>query len=162
MKFAALPLLLLVAGCGSANEPAKNEIRVDLNGLEHVTGMERCEHGQDYPGCVDLFAPEKLSGVWEVGFEESSFEPTSPKFGAGEGIWLEVSPALEKRYYDGVWSRRFAVAFIGRRSYEGRYGHKGCCRDLVVMDKLISIRELPTTTRNHTPPPPDLYGDKKG
>src|SRR5205823_3960106 len=96
--------------------PADNGVKVDLNQLQHVTGTERCHQGQKYGDCADLFAPEKLTGVWEVGFEESGFEPISPKFGSHEGIWLDVDPAIEERYYDEVRHRRYAVEFIGRRS----------------------------------------------
>ena len=87
-----------------------------------------------------------MRGLWSVHWEESQFiDPSDPvpkdadEFAANK-TWLEV---LSSRLPRRVDSGDYEIEFVGRKTtVPGRYGQMGESKDLVVVDKLISIRPV--------------------
>src|SRR5262245_61913778 len=142
MRCVVLSLALLVAGCGSPNGPNDNEVVLNLQAIGTTTGYEQCHDGQNLRDCVPLLAPQHFSGVWEFGFEESTFDR---KDRASEPVEFEPTPEMrqiaEKRWETDPRYRAYEVEFVGRRSaVVGQFGHFDT---LVVVDRLLSMKEVP-------------------
>lgn len=162
MRRAALvaPLILL-NGCGDAGTYAHWGDR-----LSAATGGlfgQPCSRGETdrLPDdqCYRMTPPERMRGIWIDEFEGSRFLPgltaapaTDPP---GPHIWLEMDahpvPALpEERRGQG---RVVLLDFIGRRTlYPGNYGHLGMSEHEVVVQRLISAREIAPGARSDAEP----------
>jgi hypothetical protein len=94
---------------------------------------------------------ERMQGLWRNGFEESVFCPAPAQKcdyvmtgdRAEPLIWLDASisfPAeIKMRQLGGLYE----IEFLGRRSVKpGRYGHMGMFDQQVIVDRLISVREV--------------------
>jgi hypothetical protein len=98
--------------------------------------------------CFKFGAPERMSGTWAAMFEGSQFCPDSWKECAQTdrapraAIWLEFAQPLKfdvKSYIGGL----YAIDFVGRRTiYSGHYGHMGVFSHEVIVDRIISMRQL--------------------
>lgn len=96
--------------------------------------------------CFPFSKPERMSGVWVIGLERSSFFENTRRYG----------PSLEQRYdtwlyvEDATWKKVapptapldqwFHVELIGRRSMcDGMWGHMGISPKAVIVDRVLSI-----------------------
>ena len=101
--------------------------------------------------CIELLPPVRMSGVWVLGFEESSFIPGASAVPAPSDrirfrIFLEadrpLSERLSQRWDSTPAAASLAIEFIGRRSkHPGAY-YTGEGDHVVVLDRLISVRYL--------------------
>jgi hypothetical protein len=107
------------------------------------------EHSPDRD-CYRFDPPVRMSGIWLNDFEGSEFLPDgstySDRWTFSSRIWLEEDSwgsALPKDR-DENYGKAYAVTFIGNlSSYQGSYGHMGGSARLLLVDRLISIREVP-------------------
>jgi len=86
--------------------------------------------------------PERMRGFWNDEFEGSQFctAPEKCLYPAGE-TWLEFAdPKMQRREPTGTL---YAVEFIGRRPlYSGSFGHFGMFTNDVIVDRMISMKEI--------------------
>lgn len=100
--------------------------------------------------CFRFGEPQRMQGLWRNDFEGSEFCPASAKrcppptdsSGVRQSTWLQIKPHLngwENTPPGGL----YAIDFIGRRSQHlAMYGHMGMSNSEVIVDQLISIREI--------------------
>ena len=98
--------------------------------------------------CYKFDAPRRWRGLYFGAFEASRFCPEPARecsdAGPGERIWLEASPSAGVPDWKPTGSAAlFAVDFIGHKSsYPGHYGHMGMSDEEIVVDHLISMKQL--------------------
>jgi hypothetical protein len=100
---------------------------------------------KDNEDCTRRLPPARWSGLWRNDFEASLFcpapAPQCPGDARGDRIWFELEPrpaAVRNTIPGGL----YAVDFIGRRSARGSpHEAWGFTQDIVV-DRLISIKEV--------------------
>jgi hypothetical protein len=110
-------------------------------GREEIQNGIRVIVGAPTETCVRMGPPRRWRGLWRNDFEGSQFCPapaTTCRFDSpGERIWLSERP---DRRPDG---KLYRVDFIGRKTmYRGAYGHMGASDHEIVMDRMISSREI--------------------
>jgi hypothetical protein len=100
--------------------------------------------------CVKFNLPKRFQGLWRNDFEGSMFCvapakqcPYSPENSEERHFtWLEMQfhlPGSEDTPPGGL----YAIDFVGRQSeYPGVYGHMGMSDQEVIVDRLISIKEV--------------------
>lgn len=137
--------------------------RVERNGVVEAEfiGMEKCYR---------FDPPRRFHGVWRDAFEGSAFYDsldampayTAPV--AADFAWLDVEkvPAADLRMDCRRCSEVALIDFVGRKtSFRGRYGHMGMSPNYIIVDKIISMRRLPTPPDDspprptNEPPPPE-------
>jgi len=90
-----------------------------------------------------------MKGVWIDEFEGSQFFPNvmrPPAHDVRPRIWLDTERVRIKHGYEnkGRNGRAVLVEFIGRRTkYRGWSGHFGMFDYEIIVDRVISMRELP-------------------
>lgn len=98
-----------------------------------------------------------MQGLWRNDFEGSQFCPAPAKTcgyldsdkRAAPIIWMDFAISLPVDFKEQGRGGLYAVDFIGRRfSSRGHYGHLGMFDEAVVVDRMISIKQL------EAPPPP--------
>jgi hypothetical protein len=178
MRSATVLLCLLAAGCGRAPPDKQANRVTDPRDLalrrqlpppeafirrEDQAAMERIRAGFDAPApcaniervdqCVRFTKPQRIRGLWRDEFEGSDFCKSPARtcaFRSPEtSTWLSFAdPKLERRQPTGAL---YVIDFIGRRSLYagiGMYGHMGMSANEVIVDRMISIKQL------EAPPPP--------
>lgn len=123
-----------------------------------VAPGDRCQAGGNEEDCADLLPAEHLSGVWVTGFEQSGFIPGATETPGRDDMraqqtWLTFARGATPD--PSVWAERdkrggwaaFAIEFEGRRSRglsaRGGFGHLNGAQNLVVVDRILSLRILP-------------------
>ena len=149
MRQIALLLFLVPVGCGSPSQPSEDVIVLNLLAIGTQTGMERCAEGQALRDCVPLSAPHRTSGIWVRGFEMNLFQPDRRTDGATDfepddemfAQLVSMQKGRELIQQGPEWGS-YRVEFIGRRStVVGQFGRWN--RDtLIVVDRMISMREV--------------------
>jgi hypothetical protein len=89
--------------------------------------------------CFKMDPPRRWQGVWRNEFEGSRFCPAPAKkcsyYSPGDRIWLDAQKRPDETLY--------AVDFVGRRTaVKGRYGHIGGSDYELIVDRMISIRQV--------------------
>jgi hypothetical protein len=102
--------------------------------------------------CFKMTKPERIRGYWSDQFEGSQFcaAPTAACFNPEKNsTWLEFAdPKMERREPTGAL---YAVEFIGRRPlYSGTFGHFGMFQNDVIVDRVISMKEIERPPRRAT------------
>ena len=100
--------------------------------------------------CMPYSRPERLAGVWVVGFESSNFYPNASSYeetlSLPEGTWLDADEPVPQEVTDagqGAGTRAYSIEFVGRRSLcEWIYGHMGVSPREVVAQRIVSLRPL--------------------
>jgi len=162
MKFPLLGLLALV-GCAdgfdqrnNSHEPSSAEM---LRREEPQLASDPCIRRKGdvrvhiaWRNCLEFLPPQRMHGIWVMGFEESSFIPRATVIPRANNrvryrVFLEVEPkTLERLSEAGVGdmteAQAYAVEFIGRRSLHAGLYYTGEGDHVVVMDRLISARHL--------------------
>jgi len=103
--------------------------------------------------CFRLTKPRHWRGVLHYDLEESRFcvdavERCPPPADRESVNWLSFSskivlPETLLRRPSDPLRRDFAIEFIGRRTlYPGHYGHMGTYPNEIMVDRLISVREI--------------------
>lgn len=120
--------------------------------------LKRCFGGDlkegNYVGdlkCMPYSRPERMAGVWLVGFEASAFFPEASTYADVKGtpakIWLQAEPPLPKEVISarqGAGTRAYAIDLVGRRSLcDFHYGHFGMSSQEIIAERLVAIREIP-------------------
>ena len=111
-----------------------------------------------YRECVALLPPERIRGTWFIGLEESNFLPEGSPLPPVRVVSANEDPPESATWLDADWpyafdilqhlpaagegdTARYSVDFIGRRARRaGEYGHAGLAQNLIVLDRMISIR----------------------
>ncbi len=155
-----LPLLLLaLAGCSPAGDPAAyrhpfDRVRAALHLQDVIVPVcyRRATYGGvpvlEYIGedqCFRFAAPRRMHGIWRLGFEFSMFwengdaaKPPLPR-----GAWLRP-PLGQAALPAGMRPGAYEVELIGRSNlYPGHFGHMGLSPDIVLADRILSLRPLP-------------------
>jgi hypothetical protein len=155
-------IALLLSGCSYQSADAYRDIR---DQVEATTGLpllgvgpcaqamrdEKFEPRKNvYEICYRLTDPERWRGLWRNDFEGSRFCAAPGKRCShdrpGERIWLEYSFGLtdtKPRQWKIQPGGLYEVDFIGRRTaVKGKYGHMGGSDHLLLVDRMISIREV--------------------
>jgi hypothetical protein len=152
-------LLPLLAACSAGGGNAGNEAANGggPSGPPTVPPQERCPPGSYEEECVDLLPAETMRGVWVTGFEQSGFIPDAtevpePNDVRAQQTWLSFADGATPDR--SVWAERdrrhgfaaFAIEFVGRRSRgaspNGGYGHLNGAANLVVVQRILSLRVL--------------------
>jgi len=92
--------------------------------------------------CYKMTEPERMRGFWNDEFEASQFCTAPEKcFYPNSETWLEFAdPKMQRREPTGTL---YAVEFIGRRPlYSGSFGHFGMFTNDVIVDRMISMKEI--------------------
>ena len=111
--------------------------------------------------CYRMDKPRRFKGVWIDAFEGQRFipegttphewprtEPTSSGWkeqadrAIAAAIWLDVDRVkLGHDFRNG--GRRMLIEFVGRKTmYTGSYGHMGMSGNEIIIDRVISIKEI--------------------
>lgn len=121
--------------------------------------------------CVKMLPSHRYRGIWLDEFEGSRFfegvsRPQDVKAiirrrkpGESFGEWLSLARPMDDKIptKNSPKSRMVALDFIGRRTaYPGRYGHFGMSKDYIVVDQLLSAREVYRSTTNYLSYEPDM------
>ena len=112
----------------------------------------------DVTTCYAMTEAQQFQGIWRTKFEGSTFCPNATDFCeatlAGPNIWLSTSGGVELPVEpaSGDTPRYFELTFIGRQTLEeGFHGHMGASGHEVVVEELLSAREIwpdPASSRN--------------
>ena len=153
-----MPIFLALAtACGASPKPVMSEAQIAE--LREVTPgiREACVQKVRFGGikamprkideCFEMMPPQRWSGLWRDAFEGSRFCPApatrcsadSP----GDAIWLgfadEQNAPKRTAWNNGL----YAIEFIGRRTArKGSYGHVGMSDHEIIVDRLISIKQV--------------------
>jgi hypothetical protein len=97
----------------------------------------------DNPDCFEMLPGRRWSGLWNSGWEWTSFCPDPakecPTASESGDIWLEFGKDREPQIPDGL----YRIEFQGRRTQmPGHFGHLDQYDHLMVVDRLISIRPV--------------------
>lgn len=178
MKRLALLLLgpISVGGCDDRGPPAsayrswKNQVIVAA-GLRSFVDLcavkKETEYGNVYERlpldeCYKMDPPRRWKGLWRNDFEGSRFcEAPALECSyetAGDKTWLQYSfgltdkrPSELKVPYGGLYE----VDLVGRRTaIKARYGHMGGSDHELIVDRMISVREV------EPPPPPETPAEE--
>jgi hypothetical protein len=99
--------------------------------------------------CYRLSSPRRMRGVWDFDLELSAFqEDPSGAPGAAQKpahvAWLDIEQVQAPQEYrvgTFILPGKYSIEFIGRRSlFSGGYGHFGMSQNLVVVDRVLSMR----------------------
>jgi hypothetical protein len=111
--------------------------------------------------CYKMEKPRRYRGIWIDEFEGQHFIPegtTAPRWprtdpnSAGwreqaeraraATIWLDVEPVKLRHGYSNGGRQKF-IDFVGRKTlYPGHYGHVGMSGSEIIVDRVISLKEL--------------------
>ena len=96
--------------------------------------------------CYKFGPPQRMHGTWAAVFEGSQFCPGDAKScdpGRGKpGMWLSFAEPVNLDW-NAVTGGEYALDFIGRRTtYPGHYGHMGGWDQEVLVDRIISMKQL--------------------
>lgn len=102
--------------------------------------------------CYRMLGRQRYQGLWRNDFEGSMFCAAPAQECSyetpGETIWLSIAEHLPQSHQLGRGGL-YSVSFEGRRTaYRGMYGHLGMSGHEIIVDRMISMREL-------EPPPPE-------
>ena len=150
----AILAMVILTACRSdpAPEPTAKQAEETIDPRRSSLQNDKCYRFDEvsrayeflgYRSCVEFLPPQQMKGVWITEFEGSAFLPATdiglPK---GTRIWLEETAAMNEKAR-APKRRYFEIEIIGRRaSRSGQYGHLGGAEQLVVVDRLISMREI--------------------
>ena len=155
MRIAQIASLLLLASCGSQGSVSMyrhfdDRFKARTNGLfgypclnPSKTEKEVLEPIPDRE-CYRFNAPKRMRGTWFDDFESSAFYPEGSTI-APNGTWLKDDPELSvfSFHRGGPTNKTYAIDFIGSKtSVPGSYGHMGASREMVLAERLISLREV--------------------
>jgi hypothetical protein len=107
--------------------------------------------------CYKMLPATRMRGIWIDAFEGSQFYPDrstlpSNRDRARPMFWLELERGQLPRQFRLRANRRvMLVEFIGRRTkYRAPSGHFGMFDYEIIVDRVISARELPPTSTGRT------------
>lgn len=170
----AFSCLLLVSGCGpSAPAPAVinsidiasginvEELIRNTRGLTSTCVARIREIGieaiEPLDQCFQMTPPRRQRGLWRAEFEGSRFCPAPAQSCVyetpGNEIWLTIGEHLPERRIE-YRGQLYEIEFVGRQTaVAGAHGHLGGSDHEVIVDELISIREI------EPPPPPPTQAE---
>ena len=157
MKLSVVPILLMVSACqttipthaeavdlgdGSGSPPQLSSPCIPKIGLGIDPKFEAM--------CHEMTEPRVWRGLWVYGFEWSQFcaEPAKscgpPRKLDADITWLTFGgdwpSGLDSKQESGAV---FEIEFVGRRTvYAGSKGHMGIFQHEMVVDRLISMKEI--------------------
>jgi hypothetical protein len=120
-------------------------------------GGDRCDGAMDYEHCVDFLPAERMHGVWVTGFEQSSYVSNATAAPAvddperhrtwltfADGRWPNPAFRAELDKMRSHMAVAVAIEFDGRRARGpgNGYGHLNGAQNLVIVDRIVSIRIL--------------------
>ena len=117
----------------------------------HRLGVPWAYPCQDPGRCLKYDGPRRMKGLWRNDFEGSQFCPAPAKTcgyvmsdkRTNPVIWLDFSVSLPADHKGNGLGGLYAIDFIGRRSaYPGYYGHMGVFDEEVIVDRMISMKEI--------------------
>jgi hypothetical protein len=98
--------------------------------------------------CFEMTSSQRWQGLWRDEFEGSVFCPSPAKECSSirpDGTWLSYTDKLRHagtRPAEGAGGL-YRVEFIGRKALKpGHYGHMGYFANEIIVDQLISARQL--------------------
>jgi hypothetical protein len=129
-----------------ASNPGMTQKCLDANRFGGVLAWR-----PDDPACFDMLPDQRWTGLWEKGWEWTNFCPDPAAdcdWMAKRGIWLTFAKDAYRgpKLANGI----YRIEFIGRRTRQaGNFGHTNAYDHLMVVDRLISIRQVepPRTER---------------
>ena len=155
----------LLASC-SAERGQVAEGQVPAEPRADARAEDPCRGSFDYEHCAEFLPAERMQGVWVTGFEQSGFIPgpaalPDPADPRRSRIWLDFAagsppdPALRRELDAMRTTAAVAMEFIGRRGrHPGRYGHLGGAREVVIVDRIVSMRILGPLRARQSPAKP--------
>lgn len=146
---------VLIAGCHhrkpAFSDAEMQQIRVDNPGMTNEC-LEQLKYGgmaawrPDDPECFEMMPAQRWRGLYKVGFEWANFCPEpagscAAFFMHGENwtVWAKGADPRSSGRLDGLYQ----IEFVGRRTkVAGHFGHLGQYPHMILIDKLISIKEI--------------------
>lgn len=159
----ASAFLLVPSGCDHRkpvmSEDQMQTLRQELPGMTDKC-LRRIRYGgvqampSDTDKCFKMMPRARWRGLWARGFELSRFCPAPASSCSydtpGNEIWLSQLATIPIRadVAGKLYSiRLFTIDFIGRRTrYRGRYGHLGQSSHEIIVDRVVSVSEVPQRT----------------
>lgn len=123
--------------------------------LQTVFGPSCVWRMDDTKTCFKMTEPQKWTGLWRRGFEESRFCADQPHHAAemcddyfyDRAAWLNGDLGVQVAPNEPQGGL-YRVEFIGRRTqYPGHFGHLGMYDFEIYVDRPISIRRVPDRLR---------------
>ena len=151
-------LTALAAGCqqqaSKIAEAEMREIRAAWPGMTDACAARLRAGGiEAWPArtdeCFEMTPAQRWTGLWRSGFELSRFCPVPARecarYSGGEAIWLEF-----RDNYPGdrrpLENELQSIEFVGRKTARpGRYGHLNGYANVIVVERLTSMKTAPET-----------------
>jgi hypothetical protein len=97
--------------------------------------------------CYKMDDVRRWRGLWANDFEGSLFCPVPangcPSDSEDDQIWLEFADPATRAKLPHPGGGLYAIDFYGRRTrYKGLHGHFGMAEHEIIVDRLVSIREI--------------------
>jgi hypothetical protein len=157
-----IAVAVLLVGC-EQRKPAMSDADFEAFKASHPGMKETCldavRYGGDWgsavddPDCFENLPPQRWRGLWNSGWEWSIFCPepakACPASSADGGIALRFADSAPPPHVPISEGILFQVEFIGRRTkVPGSFSHLGQYKHMMVVDRLISMRQVPRMVAN--------------
>lgn len=101
--------------------------------------------------CFKMTEPRRWRGLWRNDFEGSKFCPAPSREcsneAAGNDIWLTFPDEMPQTELEPR-GELYAIEFVGRRTmHRGLFGHLGMSDHQMIVDRVISMREIQNKER---------------
>lgn len=158
MRFAAVIFAgLLIGGCQEPQPPesldpeqySAAQIRKALPGIaDACIARLQVDDTRSVPAdqCFEMQEPRRFRGLWRNEFEGSRFCPEPARECGhdtpGDEIWLTFSEDLPQSKLDD-FGGLYELDLVGRRTlHQGRHGHFGLYDHVLIVDRVISMKEM--------------------
>lgn len=142
---------MTVAGGGSSPSDLSDPCLLPVAEVDQHGVVEALEF-VGYDKCIQLEPPRTFRGAWLHEFEASLFfegveaMPDGVRTYTEADTWLDIDADdredLRRRGFDCARCA-FVIEFIGRKSsQEGNYGHMGGADHVILLDRIVSIRQV--------------------
>jgi hypothetical protein len=150
----AIAVAALLAGCDQ-RKPAMSDADFEAYKASYPGMTGQCLNAARYsgdwarplddPDCFEMMPEQRWIGLWAHGWEWSNFCPDPAKdCPASSEHDIELTGTKEIRSKLWVPWGPYRIEFIGRRTrIPGHFGNNGASEHMIVVDRVISINQIP-------------------